>query len=54
VNEPLQLAGGLTIPLSISIGIGTVEGGIDPERAFGGLVREADDAMYVDKARWQD
>ena len=50
VNEPLQLAGGLTIPLSISIGIGTVEGGIDPERAFGGLVREADDAMYVDKA----
>jgi diguanylate cyclase (GGDEF)-like protein/PAS domain S-box-containing protein len=50
VREPLQLAGGLAIPLSLSIGIGTVEGGTDPERAFAALVREADDAMYVDKA----
>lgn len=51
VSEPFRLAGGLTLPLSVSIGIGTVESGIDPERAFGALVREADDAMYVDKAR---
>ncbi|SDY98312.1 PAS domain S-box-containing protein/diguanylate cyclase (GGDEF) domain-containing protein [Geodermatophilus africanus] len=50
VGEPLRLSGGLVLPLSLSIGIGTVEGGIDPERAFGALVREADDAMYVDKA----
>ncbi|MGR6966626.1 diguanylate cyclase domain-containing protein [Geodermatophilus sp. URMC 61] len=54
VREPLHLAGGLTLPLTVSIGIGTVEGDVDPERAFGALVREADDAMYVDKARWQD
>ena len=51
VSEPFRLAGGLTLPLSVSIGIGTAESGIDPERAFGALVREADDAMYVDKAR---
>ncbi len=50
VGEPLRLAGGLGIPLSVSIGIGTVEAGTDPERAFRALVREADDAMYVDKA----
>ena len=50
VSEPLRLPGGLTIPLSVSIGIGTVEGGTDPGRAFGALVREADDAMYADKA----
>jgi diguanylate cyclase (GGDEF)-like protein/PAS domain S-box-containing protein len=50
VGEPLRLSGGLVLPLSLSIGIGTVEGGTDPERAFGALVREADDAMYVDKA----
>jgi hypothetical protein len=37
----------------VSIGIGTTEGDADPEQAFGALVREADDAMYVDKARWQ-
>jgi diguanylate cyclase (GGDEF)-like protein/PAS domain S-box-containing protein len=50
VGEPLRLAGGLIVPLSVSIGIGTVEGGSDPDRAFRALVREADDAMYVDKA----
>ena len=50
VGEPLQLSGGLTLSLALSIGIGTVEGGTDPERAFGALVRAADDAMYVDKA----
>jgi len=50
VSEPLRLAGGLTLPLTVSIGIGTAEGANDPERAFEALVREADDAMYVDKA----
>jgi diguanylate cyclase (GGDEF)-like protein/PAS domain S-box-containing protein len=54
VSEPLHLTGGLTLPLTVSIGIGTTEGDVDPEQAFGTLVREADDAMYVDKARWQD
>ena len=54
VGEPLRLASGLTLPLTVSIGIGTTEGDVDPEQAFGALVREADDAMYVDKARWQD
>ena len=52
VSEPLHLTSGLTLPLTVSIGIGTTEGDVDPERAFGVLVREADDAMYVDKARW--
>ena len=50
VSEPLHLTSGLTLPLTVSIGIGTAEGDVDPERAFGALVREADDAMYVDKA----
>jgi diguanylate cyclase (GGDEF)-like protein/PAS domain S-box-containing protein len=54
VREPLHLASGLRLPLTVSIGIGTAEGDVDPERAFEALVREADDAMYVDKARWQD
>jgi diguanylate cyclase (GGDEF)-like protein/PAS domain S-box-containing protein len=54
VREPLHLASGLRLPLTVSIGIGTAEGDADPERAFEALVREADDAMYVDKARWQD
>jgi diguanylate cyclase (GGDEF)-like protein/PAS domain S-box-containing protein len=54
VSEPLRLAGGLRLPLTVSIGIGTAEGDVDPERAFEALVREADDAMYVDKARWQN
>lgn len=53
VSEPLHLTSGLTLPLTVSIGIGTTEGDVDPEQAFGALVREADDAMYVDKARWQ-
>ena len=54
VSEPLHLTNGLTLPLTVSIGIGTTEGDVDPEQAFGTLVRAADDAMYVDKARWQD
>ncbi len=50
VGEPLRLGGELTVPLAVSIGIGTVEGGADPEEAFQALVREADNAMYADKA----
>jgi diguanylate cyclase (GGDEF)-like protein/PAS domain S-box-containing protein len=48
-TEPLRVDS-VTIPLSMSIGIGTVAGGTDPELAFELLVREADEAMYVDKA----
>ncbi len=50
LTDPLEI-GGTTIPLGISIGIGTVPGGTEPERAFDMLVREADDAMYADKSR---
>ncbi|MGY1690082.1 diguanylate cyclase domain-containing protein [Geodermatophilus sp. SYSU D01105] len=49
VTEPLRVEA-VTIPLSMSIGIGTVAGGTDPELAFELLVREADEAMYADKA----
>jgi diguanylate cyclase (GGDEF)-like protein/PAS domain S-box-containing protein len=49
VTEPLAIDG-VTIPLGISVGIGTTTGGTDPERAFELLIREADDAMYTDKA----
>ncbi len=49
VTEPLQ-AGDVQVPLGMSIGIGTVTGSADPERALEQLVREADDAMYADKA----
>ncbi len=49
VTEPVS-AEGITIPLGMSIGIGTVAGGTDPELAFELLVREADDAMYQDKS----
>jgi diguanylate cyclase (GGDEF)-like protein/PAS domain S-box-containing protein len=52
VTEPLQIDG-VTIPLGMSIGIGTSAGGTDPERAFELLIREADDAMYADKAARQ-
>jgi len=50
VTEPLQVKDGVTVPLGMSIGIGTESGGTDPERAFEMLIREADDAMYADKA----
>ncbi|SFL60603.1 sensor domain-containing diguanylate cyclase [Geodermatophilus ruber] len=50
VTDPLQI-GAVTIPLGMSIGIGTVTGGIEPDPALDQLVREADDAMYADKAR---
>jgi diguanylate cyclase (GGDEF)-like protein len=51
-TEPLRIDG-VTIPLGMSIGIGTATGGTDPERAFESLIREADDAMYADKAARQ-
>jgi diguanylate cyclase (GGDEF)-like protein len=50
VKEPLQL-GGSPVELGISIGIGAASGGADPEEAYERVVREADDAMYADKAR---
>jgi len=50
VEEPLQL-GGSPVALGISIGVGSAAGGTDPEEAYERVVREADDAMYADKAR---
>jgi diguanylate cyclase (GGDEF)-like protein/PAS domain S-box-containing protein len=48
LTEPLSI-GEVTVPLGMSIGIGTVAGGTDPELAYELLIREADDAMYADK-----
>ncbi len=42
---------GTTVQVGLSIGIGSIDGGTDPEYAQDALVREADAAMYVDKAR---
>jgi diguanylate cyclase (GGDEF)-like protein/PAS domain S-box-containing protein len=50
VAEPLQIAG-TPVRLGISIGVGSAAGGADPEEAYERVVREADDAMYDDKAR---
>jgi diguanylate cyclase (GGDEF)-like protein/PAS domain S-box-containing protein len=50
VTEPVQIAGA-PIRLGISIGVGAVPGGADPEETYDRVVREADDAMYADKAR---
>jgi diguanylate cyclase (GGDEF)-like protein/PAS domain S-box-containing protein len=38
-----------TVPVGLSIGIGSVDGGVDPEVAQEAVVREADAAMYADK-----
>jgi diguanylate cyclase (GGDEF)-like protein/PAS domain S-box-containing protein len=43
--------GTTTVPVGLSIGIGSVDGGSDPEQAQETVVREADAAMYADKAR---
>jgi len=48
LTEPVTV-GDVTIPLGMSIGIGTVGGGTDPELSYELLIREADDAMYADK-----
>jgi diguanylate cyclase (GGDEF)-like protein/PAS domain S-box-containing protein len=50
VTEPLQI-NGTPVRLGISIGVGVAPGGADPEQAYERVVREADDAMYADKAR---
>jgi diguanylate cyclase (GGDEF)-like protein/PAS domain S-box-containing protein len=46
--EPLRLDG-VTLPLAVSIGIGSAVGGADPTEAFEQVIREADDAMYAEK-----
>ncbi len=43
--------GPTTVRVGLSIGIGSVDGGSDPEQAQEAVVREADAAMYADKAR---
>ena len=43
--------GGTTVQVGLSIGIGSIDGGADPEQAQEAVVREADAAMYADKAR---
>ncbi|MFD2092603.1 diguanylate cyclase domain-containing protein [Blastococcus deserti] len=50
VTEPLAL-GGRTVSVGLSIGIGSVAGGDHPGDVYERVVREADDAMYADKAR---
>ena len=48
VQEPLVLEG-TTVQLGMSIGIGSVPGGTQPDEVLERLVREADDAMYAAK-----
>ena len=50
VIEPLPLSG-TTVTVGLSIGIGSVAGGLQPGDVYDRVVREADDAMYADKAR---
>jgi diguanylate cyclase (GGDEF)-like protein len=50
VTEPLVL-GGTTVSVGLSIGIGSVAGGLEPGEVYERVVREADDAMYADKIR---
>jgi diguanylate cyclase (GGDEF)-like protein/PAS domain S-box-containing protein len=49
-TEPLVLDG-TTVTVGLSIGIGSVVGGVQPGEVYERVVREADDAMYADKAR---
>jgi diguanylate cyclase (GGDEF)-like protein/PAS domain S-box-containing protein len=49
-REPLVI-GDLTVRLGLSIGIGSAPRGADPDEVYDRVVREADDAMYADKAR---
>ena len=49
VTEPLPLSG-RTVTIGLSIGIGSVAGGLEPGDVYDRVVREADDAMYADKA----
>jgi diguanylate cyclase (GGDEF)-like protein/PAS domain S-box-containing protein len=50
VTEPLVL-GEATVSVGVSIGIGAAPGGDEPGDVYERVVREADDAMYKDKAR---
>src|SRR4051812_7315454 len=50
VTEPLPLSG-RSVTIGLSIGIGSVGGGLEPGDVYERVVREADDAMYSDKAR---
>jgi diguanylate cyclase (GGDEF)-like protein/PAS domain S-box-containing protein len=50
VTEPLSLSGN-PVRVGLSIGIGAVPGGEDPGNVYERVIREADDAMYRDKAR---
>jgi diguanylate cyclase (GGDEF)-like protein/PAS domain S-box-containing protein len=49
VTEPLPLSG-RSVTIGLSIGIGSVGGGLEPGDVYERVVREADDAMYADKA----
>jgi diguanylate cyclase (GGDEF)-like protein/PAS domain S-box-containing protein len=49
VTEPLLLSG-KPVSIGLSIGIGSVPGGEEPANVYERVVREADDAMYRDKA----
>jgi diguanylate cyclase (GGDEF)-like protein/PAS domain S-box-containing protein len=50
VTEPLSLSG-RSVAVGISIGIGSAPGGEEAEEVYERVVREADDAMYADKAQ---
>jgi diguanylate cyclase (GGDEF)-like protein/PAS domain S-box-containing protein len=50
VIDPQPL-GGTTVTIGLSVGIGSVVGGLQPGDVYDRVVREADDAMYADKAR---
>jgi len=49
VTEPLPLSG-RAVTIGLSIGMGSVAGGLEPGDVYERVVREADDAMYADKA----
>jgi diguanylate cyclase (GGDEF)-like protein/PAS domain S-box-containing protein len=49
VTDPLRIDGEV-ISIGLSIGIASVPGGETPEAVYERVVREADDAMYADKA----
>ena len=50
VTDPMQL-NGKVVRVGVSIGIGSALGGEVAEEVYERVVREADDAMYADKAR---
>ncbi|MCW2578567.1 MAG: domain S-box/diguanylate cyclase protein [Blastococcus sp.] len=50
VTEPFVL-GDVPVSIGVSIGIGAAPGGDEPGDVYERVVREADDAMYRDKAR---